>query len=63
MALLGRQETTNPADIAGSVRFMVGFQDDLRGTADPLLIASEPVGLARFALHIRVSDLVLSTYK
>ena len=29
MAVLGRQETTNPADDAGFVRFMDGFQDDL----------------------------------
>ena len=28
MAVLGCQETTNPADDAGFVRFMDGFQDD-----------------------------------
>jgi len=30
MALIGQQETTNPADdAAGFIRFMDGFQDDL----------------------------------
>jgi hypothetical protein len=38
-------------------------QDDLRGSAGPLLIAGEPVGLARYALHFRVRLEVLSTFK
>ena len=58
--LFKQQETTNPADEAGSVFRLKGYgwvseqQDDLRGTTGPLLIASEPVDLARFALHFRV---------
>ena len=59
-ALLGRQETTNPANEAGFVFQLKGYgwgseqQDDLRGMPEPLLIASEPVDLARFALHFGV---------